>query len=355
MKDYKKISDSIRSQLNPESILVENYFTKELGTISYSDILVFVRMAMKGVDPEYTQKSRDAGERVKEYLDKQLTNKTFRYQGSIMTDTHVKGYSDVDLLVITEQFYARDLPKVDQILSNPEIKKGYPALAINKLETEKLLSLYTGNALDDLKKLRTDCEDILVPIYSICDTTRSKAIRITNQNLKRDVDIVVANWYDDVSSIINNKGIYRGIQVYDKNQNLKGNPDYPFLSIERINEKSSFTNGRLKKMIRFLKNIKGYSEHKIDISSFDINGICYAIDPQKYLTLPFYDLVQIIYNQLYLICTNETYANNLTSVDSREYIFRNDPTKLQNLRLLMEESYSILLDLNTEKKPMIYG
>lgn len=355
MKDYKKISDSIRSQLNPESILVEKYFSTELGTISYSDILVFVRMAMKGVDPEYTQKSRDAGDKVKEHLDKQLTNKSFRYQGSIMTDTHVKGYSDVDLLVITEQFYSRDLPKVNQILLNPDLKRNYFSSSINKLEVEKALSIYYGNALDDLKRLRTNSENTLLPIYNICDITKSKAIRITNLSLKRDVDIVIANWYDDVTSIVNDKGIYRGIQVYDKSLNLKGNPDYPFLSIEKINERSSLTKGRIKKMIRFLKNIKGYSEQKIDISSFDINAICYAIEPLKYQTLAFYELVQVIYNQLYLICTNQIYANDLTSVDGREYIFRNNQSKLQNLRLLMGEVYSILLDLNTERKPIIYG
>lgn len=354
MKDYKSISDSIKSQLNPENILFERYFSSELGTISYSEILVFVRMAMKGVDPEYTQRSRDAGEKVKDHLDKQLANKTFRYQGSIMTDTHVKGYSDIDLLVITDRFYSYDAFNVNQVLSNPEIKKKYFQSSINKLETEKSVSSYAGNANEDLRQLRFDSERILQPVYTICDITKPKAIKVTNQSLKRNIDVVVANWYDDVTSIVNDKGIYRGIQVYDKGLNMKGNPDYPFLSIERINERSSLTKGRIKKMIRFLKNIKGYSEQEIDISSFDINAICYAIEPMKYQELAFYELVQVVYNQLYLICTNQTYANDLTSVDGREYIFRNNQTKLQNLRILMGEVYGILSDLNTIKKP-IYG
>lgn len=355
MKDYKRITDNIKSQLNPENILVERYFSSELGTISYSDILVFVRMAMKGVDPEYTQKSREAGDKVKDHLDKQLTNKSFRYQGSIMTDTHVKGYSDVDLLVITDRFYSYDAINVNQVLSNTEIKKKYYQSSINKLEIEKSISSYTGNSNEDLRQLRLDSEKILQPIYTICDITKPKSIKVTNQSLKRNIDVVVANWYDDVTSIINDKGVYRGIQVYDKSLNIKGNPDYPFLSIERINERSSLTNGRIKKMIRFLKNIKGYSEQKIDISSFDINAICFAIDPARYNTLAFYELVQVIYNQLYLICTNHQYANDLTSVDGREYIFRNNQTKLENLRLLMGEVYSILLDLNAVRKPIIYG
>ena len=71
------------------------------------------------------------------------------------------------------------------------------------------------------------------------------------------MDIVIANWYDNVTAVLRDKDSdFRGIQVYNKELNSKGDPDYPFLSIKRINDRSSKTNGRLKKMIRFLKNIK---------------------------------------------------------------------------------------------------
>ena len=77
-----------------------------------------------------------------------------------------------------------------------------------------------------------------------------------NKNLNREVEVVSSCWYDDVSSIIRGKGIYRGVQVYDKEHHKKCDADFPFLSINRINERGTETEGRLKRMIRFMKNVK---------------------------------------------------------------------------------------------------
>lgn len=98
-------------------------------------------------------------------------------------------------------------------------------------------------------------------------------------------------------------------------------------------------------MIRFLKNTKANSDQKIDLSSFDINAICYDIEITKYQTLSFYELVPVIYNQLKEICTSQTKADSIISVDGREYIFRNDSRKLVNLRLLLAEVEGIFVDL----------
>jgi hypothetical protein len=46
-------------------------------------------------------------------------------------------------------------------------------------------------------------EKILSETYEICETTKAKSIKIKNKNLNREVDIVISNWHDDVSSIIN--------------------------------------------------------------------------------------------------------------------------------------------------------
>ena len=282
MKNYKQLTESIRSQLNPESYILEKSFSDELETISYSDVLVYIRLAMKGVEPAYTQKSKDAGEKVKQHLDQELTDKTFKYQGSVMTNTHIKGYSDIDLLVISDKFYSYDATKINEILSDYEQKSKFQNESITKLENERSSSSYVGNALEDLASLRSKSELKLSSIYQECHITKGKAIKIRNLSLNREVDIVIANWYDDVTAIINDKGEYRGIQVYDKIANKKGNDDYPFLSIEKINSSSSDTNGRLKKMIRFLKNIKAHSDYDIELSSFDINAICYDIKTIKY-------------------------------------------------------------------------
>ena len=216
-----------------------------------------------------------------------------------------------------------------------------------KLEKEVKGSTYQGNALEDLRNLRIDSENILKGVYTNCETKKPKSIKIKNLSLNREVDIVIANWYDDITSVINDKGEYRGIQVYNKDTHLRGDADYPFLSIKRINERSSLTNGRLKKMIRFLKNNKANSEQDIDLSSFDINAICYDISVYEYQNLSFYELVPVIYNQMKKIATDENKADNLVSVDGREYIFRGNSTKKNNLKKLLAEVEGIFIDLKS--------
>ncbi len=343
-KNYRQLTESIRERLNPEHRPITKSFSDELATISYSDVLVFIRTAMKGVEPEYTQKSRDAGERVKEHLSKELKDVTFRYQGSVMTDTHLKGYSDIDLLTISEKFYQADNYNIRLLLENSERRAKFYQSSIDKMQKELNVSSYQGNALDDLKTNRLESERILKDIYTVCDTTKPKSIKIKNLSLNREVDIVIANWYDDITSVINDKGDFRGIQIYNKDTHTRGNADYPFISINRINDRSSETNGRLKKMIRFLKNAKNISDHEIDLSSFDINAVCYDIAVSKYKELPFYSLVQIIYNQLKSICSSKEHSDNVVSVDGREYIFRGNDKKLQSLQTLLVEVEAIYLD-----------
>lgn len=343
-KNYKLLTESIRGRLNPENFALKKSFSDELATVSYSDVLTFIRVAMKGVEPEYTQRSKDAGERVKEHLNNKLTDVTFRYQGSVMTDTHIKGYSDIDLLTICDKFYTYDSSNIKQLLESSERRTKFRQTSIDKLQNEVNTSSYKGDSLADLRNLRLDSEKILSETYEICDTTKPKSIKIKNKSLNREVDVVISNWYDDVSSIINDKGDYRGVQIYNKDTNSKGKADFPFLSIKRINERSSETNRRLKKMIRFLKNVKAFSDHEIDLSSFDINAICYDIKVVEYENLSFYELVPVIYNQMKSISTNQTHSDELVSVDGREYIFRGNSTKLQNLKALLAEVEGIFVE-----------
>jgi hypothetical protein len=343
-KNYRQLIESVKGRINPEHFALKKTFSDELSTISYSEVLTYIRLSMKGVEPEYTQKSKDAGERVKEHLLKELNNVSFKYQGSVMTDTHIKGYSDIDLLTICEKFYQPDNYNIKKILENSEQRVKFFS-SLPKLEKEVTGTTYQGDELDDLKNLRIDSENILYRVYSICDKSKPKSIKIKNLSLNREVDVVIANWFDDVTSVINDKGDYRGIQVYNKDTNLRGNGDFPFLSIKRINERSSVTNGKLKKMIRFLKNTKANSEQDIDLSSFDINAICYDITVYEYQTLSFYELVPIIYNQMKKIATDGNKADNLVSVDGREYIFRGDTLKKENLKKLLAEVEGVFQDL----------
>ncbi|SDF43888.1 Nucleotidyltransferase domain-containing protein [Mucilaginibacter pineti] len=348
--NYRDLINNVRNRLDPENLIIEKSIREELASISYSDVLEYVRYAMNGVEPAYTQRSKDAGENVKTHLTNGgITNASYRYQGSIMTNTHVKGYSDIDLLVISDKFYSVDVHNVKGILNESSRQIHYSSNQIFRLQVENAVSSYNGNSLDDLRKLRLDSEYILKNKYIIHDLTKPKSIKITNSGLRRDVDIVIANWYDDITSVINGKGDNRGIQIYNKDYHIQGKADYPFISIERINNKSTITSGRLKKMIRFLKNLKGKSTLAIELSSFDFNAICYDIDQAKYQNLIFHQLVPVLYTQLKTLATNQTAADNLVSVDGREYIFRNQPHKMESLKNLVIEIESIVADLKSNR------
>jgi Nucleotidyltransferase domain len=343
-KDYKSLVRAIRDDLNPEHIATSTSFSEEVATLSYSDILLFVRMAMKAVEPAYTQRTKDAGTRAKEHLERELGNVSFRYQGSVMTNTHIRGYSDIDILIITEEFYGWAKARVQSILASPEGQANFRAESIRKLITESTVTPYQKSSLENLKQLREEAERILLSKYSVCDTSKAKSIKITNLSLNREVDVVVANWFDDVASIINDKGDYRGVEVYDKDVPKRCDADFPFLSIQRINAKSSKTNGRLKRMIRFLKNCKARSDHDINLSSFDINAICYDINETSYANSDFYELVPVIYHQLRSLL-NPVKSDELKSVDGREYIFRGNSGKIEGLKLMLSEVESIYADL----------
>ncbi len=344
-KNYRQLTQNVRNSINPENLVLKRAFSDELATIAYSDVLTYIRIAMKGVEPEYTQKSIDAGDRVKSHLSGGLKQVTYKYQGSVMSNTHIKAFSDIDLLVITDKFYQPDTTAFRAILDTPEKKSQYYQSSIEKLQREIDCASYTGNALEDLREIRLTSEQILSINYQSHDLTKPKAIKIKNLSLNREVDVVVANWYDDTLSVLYDKGDYRGIQVYNKETQSREKADFPFLSIKRINERGTETNGRLKKMIRFMKNCKANSDHDIDLSSFDINAICYDIKVSAYLNVSFYELVPILYNQIKSICIDSSHSDNVVSVDGREYIFRYSPTKLSNLRLLLAEIESIFNDL----------
>lgn len=344
-KSYSTLIQSIKNRQNPQNDrLVESRTFSSLSDLP-SDIKKYIKIAMEEVDTRYTQITLEAGETVKNHLQRELTNVTYKYQGSVMTQTHIRGYSDIDLLTICDKFYTCDIDAVNQYLTNN------PYYYTNEYNTIKNFkenfSLYQGNTLDDLKELRLNNENILKQIYSICDTSHSKAIKITNLNLHRDVDIVTASWYDNLESIKNNReNIFRGIQIYDKDKHERCPVDYPFLSIDRINTRSSETQGRLKKMIRFLKNIKADSDKIIKLSSFDINAICYNININEYYNTYYIDLVRILFLQLYKIYNEQDYANSMLSVDGKEYIFRYNSSKLTELKKLLDEVFNVYNDLN---------
>ncbi|RZK20230.1 MAG: hypothetical protein EOO43_11275, partial [Flavobacterium sp.] len=204
--NYTQLTESIRQRNNPDNIIINKSFSDEISNISSNETLVFVRYAMKGVEPAYTKKSLEAGENAKKHLERKNLKANYRFQGSVMTDTHIKGYSDIDMLTIADQFYHWDSTEVDRYLTEQPLRNTLTVNEIEKLEKEKAIKPYEGKGMDDLKNLRLSAESVLSSVYVICNTSGAKSIKIRNQDLHRDVDVVFASWYDNVKSIINDKG-----------------------------------------------------------------------------------------------------------------------------------------------------
>lgn len=349
-KDYSALVQRLKLRTNPEFVneskLFSMKFTEEIGQISYNDALVYVKRAMKGVGKEYTDKSLEAGKNVKNHLVKVLTGVSFEYQGSVMTNTHILGNSDIDLLVLSEKSYYYDTIDVNSSLNR--VKNITP---VNETHKNRLTSVlqsanYSGNTLEDLRLNRFSSEVMLKTIYQVCNIEKSKAIEITNKNLNRDIDVVIAIWHHTADYIASLNSDYKMIKVYDKDSHSTGRKESPFLSIKKINDRDNIVNGRLKKMIRFIKNVKIDSAiEEIPLSSFEINAICFGINPVSYVNKNFLELVEVILHQMVRLSNDEIYRNDLKSVDGSESIFKDQPKKLEGLRTLLLEVQIIADDV----------
>lgn len=352
-KNYSALVQKLKQRTNPdfvnESTLFSMKFTEEIGQISYNDALVYVKRAMKGVGQEYTDRSIEAGDNVKNHLNKILTDVSFKYQGSVMTNTHIIGNSDIDLLAISEKSYYYSPSEVNATLNIVKSSSPVNEAHKNRLTTVLQSPGYVGDTLEDLRTNRIYSEAMLNSMYQKCNTEKPKAIEITNLNLNRDVDVVIAIWHHSADYIASLNSDYKKITVYDKDSHSTGRQESPFLSIKKINDRDNLVNGRLKKMIRFIKNVKIDSAiEEIPLSSFEINAICFGINPVSYVDKNFLELVEVALKQMVRLSNDEVYRNVLKSVDGSEFIFKDQPKKLEGLRTLLMEVQIIANDVLTQ-------
>ena len=199
--NYNSRIGNLRSRYNPDRIqLFEDRVSREtLGIVG--DTQKYVRMAMMAVDEEYTRKTKQAGEAAKDHLKRDLSNVEYRYQGSVMTDTHIRGGSDIDLLVLCTKFNHTDISRIRNELNNT-LSHTYTELANLRSYNNRFFA-YQGNCYQDLRSLRLDIERIMKSNYVMCDISKPKSVKITNQNLHRDVDVVTSCWYDSYYYVLN--------------------------------------------------------------------------------------------------------------------------------------------------------
>ncbi len=237
----------------------------------------------------------------------------------------IKLHSDIDLLVITKKFETLEMPQVPQ----------FP---------------YTGDPLVDLRNLRSMCFSILNTTYNQVDDSNPKSIQVYLTNPKRKVDVVIANWYNSNDFAVNFMGDdYRGIHIYNKAENTRKS-GFPFLHIALVNNKGARVNDGLHKLIRLLKTLKADADYEIKLSSFEITSLLYDISEYSLNKSKNQQLLLLreASAQLGKLIDNSDYRERLISPDGKEYVFRNDSSKLVELKKMKLEVDELIQDIIEE-------
>lgn len=281
--------------------------------------------AMARVDPKYTEITYEQGERIKNQIAKALEAADaaceFEYQGSVTNDTHIKAYSDIDLLAITGRFTTLEPPQ----------KAAHP---------------YDGNPVDDLREIRTTaCEHLRTAFPEAeVDDSGSKCISICGGSLCRKIDVVPANWYDTNAYAAMKAKRYRAIQVLDvkSGERIK---NAPFLHNYLIDERDQRTSGGLRKVIRLMKSLK-YDSNAVSLSSYDLAAIGYRMPEDELSTCAGEEIALLARLKSYLdtLAADSEQRKQMLIPDDSRAVFTDGFATLAGLNELRHE-----VDVLTEK------
>lgn len=298
--------------------------------------------AMAAVDPKSTEISIDEGNRVADSLIKSLSYNgeivTKKLQGSVALDIHIKGHSDVDMLIIEKNTINVETPEI--------VPNGYTAATDQR------------DLIDIAKDIRIKSESILVNNFpkADIDISGNKSIALEGGSLKRKVDIVPAVWFDSINYQQSKFPHDRGVKIYHK-RDYRLILNYPFSHIKMINDKDFQYSGNLKCVIRLLKNmIADMPDYKKSVtkklSSYDLAAIAFHMNENlsapKYMRL---SLVEKTRAHLDLLNTNKMYRESLYVPDGSRKIFDNED-KTKALDILANEISDLALAIYKELSPL---
>lgn len=301
--------------------------------------------AMAPVDSKSTEVSINEGKRVADSLIKSLQAQgesvTCRLQGSVALDIHIKGHSDVDMLIVVETPVSVELPKVNPDRYSPANDP--------------------RNLVVIAKDVRAKSEKIL-PINfpkAIVNCTGNKSIALEGGSLQRKVDIVPAVWFDSIKYQRSGQESDRGIKIYHTSDNCLL-LNYPFTHIKIINDRDVIYTGNLKCVIRLLKNViadmPDYKKRTAkNLSSYDLAAIAYhmdtSLDVPQYMRL---SLVEKTRAHLDILNSLKAYRDTLYVPDGTRKIFDNDD-KTAALKILTDEMTYLSTAIYKDLKPYNEG
>lgn len=286
----------------------------------------YVAGAMAEVDAQYTRISVETAERVGKQLKTGLTNAgltvDFRLQGSVPLNVHIRSVSDVDLLVLDDNFFTY-----------------HPSGALGQLGH---YAPSAKNSLSVLMTLRQKSESILKGAFpaATVNTSGGKAINISGGSLPRMVDVVPSHWYNTVAYQSSQMECDRAVSILNKKVPETIN-NLPFLHIKKISDRCAAVNGSLRKAIRLCKNVKADAESDgtdIPLPSFDIAATMYHASMDALRVGAIFDLAILAETQRHLdaLARDHEYAKTLLVPDGSRQIF-NTQEKLRGLNRLSIE------------------
>jgi hypothetical protein len=321
--------------LSSADFATRSYLRENYEQLSEPPSVRYALGSMQPVGKSYTDKSYEEGDRVKARITEGLLGSppvSFAYQGSVPLDVHIRGSSDVDLLLIHDAFVTHDAESATYITYTP---------------------YYGKSAFEELKTLRDQASEILTRRYwGATVKLGSKAIRVSGGSLERDIDVVPAHWHDTASYASSKNQEYRGIKILNGDYGTIHN--LPFLHIKKIRERCVQHSGALRKVIRLLKNLKADSENEISLSSYDIAAIVWHM-PSELLQVPYFvDLLLVARTKKHLsrITGDETYRDSLWVPDGSRKIF-NEQSKVTGLLLLFHELLTLEKKIYKDLDPLI--
>lgn len=306
------------------------WFSEEYRRATKDTDYDYLVESMQPISNDYTEQTFDQGDRVKNQLVSNLDSlysAEYAYQGSVTSDTHIKVHSDIDLITVHGGFTS--------------IEYGTPNLYP-----------YRGDVVSDLRSLRDACEDILTrkfPQVDI-DATGGKAITLSGGSLEREIDVVIANWWDTPDYTQTRSKTYRGVHILDNDAGTRIK-NMPFLHNARIHEKDQRTNTGLRKAIRLLKTLKYDADPALGISSYDVTALAYAM-PQADLTVGSGQYLQLALNVNGFLkkCINDSvFRDSLYVPNGTRLLFGEKGASLVNLKTLQNELDDLLGRINLEK------
>lgn len=314
----------------PGFIMMDEQYQKR----SYDKSTRYALGSMQQVDPRSTQISFEEADKVEKNLKSGLEDvglyPEMRLQGSVLANVHVRGVSDVDLLLLESQ-YVR-VQKCD------ESKKSYRDYA------------GLGHICDDVIHLRKKSVEVLRRRFwgANVDDKPAKSIQLSEGAFRRKVDVVPSHWFDTAEYQKTLDETTRGVDVVDQ-YTRESFRNYPFEYVKQINAKDQQTLGGAKMAIRLAKNVRNDAEADIGLTSYDIGSLICHCPTEYIMSRPARDLMILAGTDKWFeeLTNNRSFALSLYAPDgTRKIIDTND--RWEGLQKLSEELAALASEVESE-------